>query len=201
MLEWWWWVVRAVAGKALAVHLEIPTPLRRCIPAGDITDHLEQIREIGAAWAGMGEVPKLEAVEFIATCLWETCGFDSCPAVIVENITLKGDTYAVDGSLPPCEEYLGGYDRWSDRILINKGYLNDFAGTLETVAHEIQHAFQWEHVKRRRARQTCYPEAGQWDVEFRKSKSPLQDYPGYASRSMEQDAERYASWVVRRVGG
>lgn len=75
-----------------------------------------------------------------------------------------------------------------------KGEKVSLSKTIDTIAHELWHAKQWEEVENGDKRGALYKE------EFTHAVDPYEDYEGYRNQMVEQEAFIFGQSVAERAG-
>ena len=77
-------------------------------------------------WESMDEIERKDAVNVLATAIGEALELDSMPDIIIEE---GDDSY-------------GLYDYKNNIIVLNSGYFSEPMELVNTIAHELRHAYQ-----------------------------------------------------------
>lgn len=131
-------------------------------------------------WEQLSLDEKKHSIEGLADSNADILGLQHRPRI---------DYYADDSS----GDY-GSYSGEGNSLAMNECNLSDGPETADTVAHELRHAYQYEHAQNPTSQQ---------DLLFRENfdhyVAPEQDYAGYKDQTLESDARDYAQQFRERV--
>ena len=148
------------------------------------TEHLDtaldQFKEYN--WGDMPLEGKKQAIADLATCVAADTGNENLPEIVFRDDM-------PDGSY-------GGYSPDSNTIEINQNMLDDSAETVDTIAHEMWHAYQHQCA------QDPTNEKGQeYQEGFEIYISPEYDFEGYENQMVKAEARDYAQGFKDRLKG
>lgn len=96
----------------------------------DIKSALEKINN--SDWDTMNTESQLSALKEFVSAIGKELGMKNLPNVVVS---------------PDCDDAYGKYDPESNTIKLNKDYLSNAAEFVDTVTHELRHAYQHERAE------------------------------------------------------
>ena len=139
-----------------------------------------------------------ELAEKFSPGSWQELLTDEKKTVIGELVNSVSDLLGIERL--PAVDYFDGdkhtygyYSGQDNKLYINEAYLNDPNATLDTVVHEMRHAYQFQHAKNPETHLDrlyalnyyCYIDASH-------------DYVGYRSQLIESEARAFASQFTER---
>lgn len=96
----------------------------------DIKSALERINS--PEWESMNNESRLDALKALAGVVGKELGMTKIPDIVISA---------------DCEDAYGKYDPISNTIKLNKDYLSNAAESVDTVTHELRHAYQHERAE------------------------------------------------------
>ena len=95
----------------------------------DIKSALERINS--PEWESMNNESRLDALKALAGVVGKELGMTKIPDIVISA---------------DCEDAYGKYDPISNTIKLNKDYLSNATDSVDTVTHELRHAYQHERA-------------------------------------------------------
>lgn len=138
-------------------------------------------------WQSISEQTKKRALKWIADCIAENLGLKHRPNLKYINLPPAAD----DGGHTV---QLGVYSAQKNTIYINIQFISDSYGIVETIAHELRHAWQNQVSKTRDSKQSIIMANN-----FMNYVSINDSAKYYNYQPLERDARKYASEVRATV--
>ena len=133
-------------------------------------------------WGDLSLEEQKQSMTDLAGCVAADTGNENPPEIVFTSDM-------PDGSY-------GSYDSSTNTITINENMLDDSAEAVDTVAHEMWHAYQQQC-----ALDPTSAKGQEYQEGFENYISPEYDFEGYQNQMVEAEARDYAQGIKDRVNG
>lgn len=133
------------------------------------------------SWEGLSADDRRESIDDMAGYVTDVIGLENPPAIEYYNNPVEGD--------------YGGYSPSTNTLSINEYMLGDGEEAADTVAHELWHAYQYEH-----ANNPSSPKDYEYQYGFENYISADVDFEGYQDQLVESEARAFAEQFKGKLG-
>lgn len=148
----------------------------------DIDDDLQHALEDFQSdnWNDMSEADRMSAAEYVKDLVSENLGLENAPELKL-----------YDGE----EGDFGAFDPESNTIVLNSKYLNDPVETLDTITHELRHAYQHYRADINETDEDAmYKKNFEWYIPAQLSETGYVSFMDYYGQYVEADARAFADY-------
>jgi len=132
-------------------------------------------------WGDLSLEEQKQSMTDLAACVAADTGNENPPEIVFTSDM-------PDGSY-------GSYDSSTNTITINENMLDDSAEAVDTVAHEMWHAYQQQCIQ-----DPTNAKAAEYQEGFDNYISPEYDFEVYQNQMVEAEARDYAQGIKNRIG-